>query len=222
MEFKQYQTKPGCLVDFSEKSDIRSTIEDMLTPGIEHDRSQPTYVEKSKARGKKAERERSDAIAEPSGSDPVDVNKLEEFTLLHCVNNETGNEMVTLRNFGKFEPDADEGELLIHRICARLRAIAQFTPQELTDCLAGTKGDAARRAALEMSDAMSVTFQTAMSSKTVHLECRLKESPYYKKWKLWYTKIVKRIRQFPDDISWLNREPHMPSMGYFLAQHIHR
>lgn len=222
MEFKQYQTKPGCLIDFSPKSDIRSTIEDMLTPGIKHDISQPTYVGKSKERGKRAEKERSAAVTDPTGSGPVNVNELETFTLLHCVNSETGNEMVTLRNFGNIDPDAAESELLIERYCERMRAIANFTPQGLTDCLAGKhKENGARRAALEMSDAMSATFQNAMSSRTVRSEL-LKESIHYRKWKTWYTKIVKRIKEFSSHSSWLSREPHMPSMGYFLAQHIHR
>ena len=110
IEFKKYQTKPGCLVDFSPDSDIRKTISSMLTSTLKHDTKQPTFEKMAKARGKAPERERTLAMVSPSELEHADINTLKEFCLLHCVNNETGNEMVTLANFNFLTPNLTLGD----------------------------------------------------------------------------------------------------------------
>jgi hypothetical protein len=139
---------------------------------------------------------------------------------------------VTLRNFDKsVDPEAEMDELLISRICERLRAIARFTVQELRAWFAAMAGVEVvdgmtdiRVAALEMSEARTLQFADSVSKLSESSDGKQQLSMLKQKCSKWYKKLVQKFDALEDgvrQIAWFEREPHEYQMGFYLAKHIH-
>lgn len=235
MEFKAYQTKPSCFVDFSEHSEIRETIESLLTkdnPNIIHDRTRSDTLDEKK---KKRKMERQSILKKVHASEvngcPLEVKKiteLDEFCVLRCLNSGTGNEFVDLRNFDIAGCDAPKGKLLLGNLCDRLRQLAKMTPAEIEARLGTFSTDSnpslALLSALTMATNRATEFATHMQDSIDNLwPISIKQFAHSElracgEWAMEQSDDGNHIYEE----HWYCREPHNAITGFYLAQHIHR